>query len=150
MTVRQMIDLPPVWLALFAALAWAQARHFPNGAFGTWADLAGALLVGLGVFAMGGAVLEFRRHRTTVVPHQEASALVTTGLYRLSRNPIYLADALILSGLCLLWDALSGLVLVPAFMTVIATRFIRPEEDRLRARFGPAFETWAARTRRWL
>lgn len=150
MSLRQMIDLPPFWLVLFAALAWAQARFLPNGAFGPWADAAGGLLIATGVLAMAASVVEFRRHRTTVIPHREASALVTTGIYRLSRNPIYLADALILSGLCLAWDALSGLVLVPAFMAVIHLRFIRPEEARLRARFGPQFQAWAARTRRWL
>jgi protein-S-isoprenylcysteine O-methyltransferase Ste14 len=150
MTPREMIDLPPLWLAFFAALAWAQASLLPFGGFGTWGGPAGATLIALGLFIAAAAFLEFRRHRTTVIPHKEASALVTSGIYRLSRNPIYLADALILAGLSLRWDALSGLLLVPAFMALIAARFIGPEETRLRAAFGPVFEAWTARTRRWL
>lgn len=150
MTLRETIDLPPLWLALFAALAWAQAKVLPVGGLGAWGDPAGAVLIGAGLVLMAAAFVEFRRHRTTVVPHREASALVTTGVYRLSRNPIYLADALVLAGLCLRWDALAGLVLVPAFATVIARRFIAPEEARLAARFGSAFEAWAVCTRRWL
>lgn len=150
MTPRQMIDLPPLWLALFALFAWAQARHLPLGGFGAWGEPLGASLIAVGLAIALAAIVEFRRHRTTVIPHQEATALVTGGVYRFSRNPIYLADALILGGLSLIWDALSGLLLVPAFMAVIAARFIGPEEARLRAAFGPAFEAWANRTRRWL
>jgi protein-S-isoprenylcysteine O-methyltransferase Ste14 len=151
MTPREAIDLPPLWLALFAALAWAQARLLPIGGFGAWGGPAGAALIGAGLVLMAAAFVEFRRHRTTVIPHHQPAALVTTGVYRLSRNPIYLADALILAGLCLRWNALPALaLLVPLFMAVITVRFIRPEEARLRAGFGPAFEAWAARTRRWI
>lgn len=150
MTLRETIDLPPLWLALFAALAWAQARALPWGGFGAWGDPAGAALIGAGIVLMAAAFVEFRRHRTSVVPHRQPAALITTGVYRLTRNPIYLADALILAGLCLRWDAVPSLLLVPVFMAVITARFIRPEEARLAAGFGPAFAAWAARTRRWL
>lgn len=149
-SLSRMIDLPPLWLGLFAALAWAQAQLLPTGAFGPVATALGGALVVAGILLMLAAFVEFRRHRTTVVPHRQASALITTGIYRLSRNPIYLADALILAGLCLRWSAASGLILVPAFTALIAARFIAPEEARLRAGFGTAFDTWAARTRRWL
>jgi protein-S-isoprenylcysteine O-methyltransferase Ste14 len=150
MSLREMIDLPPIWLALFAGLAWLQASLGPVGGFGAIGGPLGAALIGIGLALMAAAFVEFRRHRTSVVPHQQPQALITTGIFRFSRNPIYLADALILAGLALRWDAVLGLVLVPAFMKLIEIRFIGPEEDRLRAGFGAAFEAWAARTRRWL
>jgi protein-S-isoprenylcysteine O-methyltransferase Ste14 len=150
MSLREMIDLPPLWLALMAGLAWLQSRVLPVGGFGAWGGPLGWAFILAGGALMLAAFVEFRRHRTTVVPHQEARVLITTGVYRLSRNPIYLADALILSGLSLWWNALAGILLVPLFMAVISARFIRPEEARLRVRFGPAFEAWATRTRRWL
>lgn len=150
MTPRQIFDMPPVWLGGFALLAWLQAQYLPYGDFGLWGDRLGAAMVVGGLAAMGAALAEFRRHRTTVIPHQEARALISTGIYRLSRNPIYLADALILAGLCLRWDAGMGVMLVPAFMAVIQWRFIHPEEAGLRAGFGPEFAAWAARTRRWI
>lgn len=150
MTLREMIDLPPLWLALFAGLAWAQATALPVGGFGAWGGPAGAALILAGIATMAAAFVEFRRHRTSVVPHQTPRALITTGIYRLSRNPIYLADALILAGLCLRWDAVPSLLLVPVFMGVVTARFIRPEEARLAAGFGPAFAAWAEGTRRWL
>jgi protein-S-isoprenylcysteine O-methyltransferase Ste14 len=144
------IDLPPVWLAVFAALGWAQAARVPLGSFGAVGDWVGAALVAAGLALAVAAAVEFRRARTTIVPHLEPSAIVTSGVYRVSRNPIYLGDALILAGLGLRWDSVLALILVPVFVAVITARFIRPEEARLGARFGPAFDAWAARVRRWI
>jgi protein-S-isoprenylcysteine O-methyltransferase Ste14 len=143
------IDLPPVWLAVFVALGWVQAEWWPVGSFGVSGDWIGALLVAAGLALAVAAAVEFRRARTTIIPHEEPSAIVTTGVYRLSRNPIYLGDALILTGLGLRWDSVLALVLVPVFVAVITARFILPEEGRLRARFGPEFDAWAVRVRRW-
>ena len=143
------IDLPPVWLALFVALGWVQAERFPFGSFGGVGDWLGALLVAAGLALAVAAAVELRRARTTIVPHGTPSAIVTSGVYRLSRNPIYLGDALILAGLGLRWDSVLALVLVPVFVAVITARFIRPEEARLRARFAAEFDAWAARVRRW-
>ena len=143
------IDLPPVWLAFFAALGWVQAAWLPLGSFGAAGDWLGAGLVAAGLALAIAAAVEFRSARTTIIPHEVPTAIVTSGVYRLSRNPIYLGDALILGGLGLRWDSVLALVLVPVFMGVITARFIRPEEARLRARFGAEFDAWAARVRRW-
>jgi protein-S-isoprenylcysteine O-methyltransferase Ste14 len=143
------IDLPPVWLTAFVGLGWAQAAWFPVGSFGAAGDWAGALLVAVGLALAIAAAVAFRRARTTIIPHEEPSAIVTSGVYRLSRNPIYLGDALILAGLGLRWDSVLALLLVPVFVAVITARFIVPEEGRLRARFGAEFGAWAARVRRW-
>ncbi|MBT8409008.1 MAG: isoprenylcysteine carboxylmethyltransferase family protein, partial [Alphaproteobacteria bacterium] len=93
----KMIDLPPVWLALFAAFAWWQPRLFSGGLSIAHpvTSLLGGVLVGAGLVLMALAFAEFRRHRTTVVPHREADHLITSGIFRRSRNPIYLGDALI-------------------------------------------------------
>jgi protein-S-isoprenylcysteine O-methyltransferase Ste14 len=84
------IDLPPVWLGAFVALGWVQAEWWPVGSFGAFGDWAGALLVATGLALAIAAAVEFRRARTTIIPHEEPSAIVTSGVYRLSRNPIYL------------------------------------------------------------
>lgn len=83
------------------------------------------------------------------MPRETPAALIRRGVYRVSRNPIYLADALFLAAAALWWDAAS-LLLVPLFIGVITRRFIRGEEAALRAAFGPAFDAYAAQTRRWL
>lgn len=146
------VDLPPVWLAGALALAWAQARHWPLGLSfgGGWADLAGGLLVGGGLVLVALAAAEFRRARTTIVPHGQASALVTGGIYSRTRNPIYLADLMILAGLILYWDAVLSLVLVPLLLWVLERRFVIPEENRLRRTFRADFARYAQKVRRWI
>ena len=112
-------------------------------ALGTGLVTAGCVLIGV-------AALQFWQHKTTIIPHLEAASLITNGVFARSRNPIYLADAIILAGLALRWDFAPGLLLVPVFMWLIQTRFIRAEETRLQAAFGEAFTQYAEKTRRWL
>jgi protein-S-isoprenylcysteine O-methyltransferase Ste14 len=148
----KLIDLPPVWLAAFLALAWVQADRFSFGLHfgGGWAGFLGGILVGGGVLLMLLAFAEFRRHRTTVIPHREADVMVTTGIYARTRNPIYLGDAMVLTGLILYWDAVLSLPLIPIFVWLIERRFILPEEDRLRRKFRADFARYEAKVRRWV
>jgi len=142
----RVLDYPPVWLAMFAGAAWLSGRLWPLPV----ATGAGWLLVLAGLALMGASGWVMLRAGATVDPTRAPTALVTHGPYRLSRNPIYLADAVILAGLCLIWQPVAALVLVPGFMAVIRHRFIRREETWLRARDARGFDAWAARTRRWL
>lgn len=144
------IDLPPIWMAGFAALAWAQSKLLPLPVFGPWADPLGWVLVALGVAIGGAAVVQFLLQRTTVIPRRAPNELVTGGIYRLSRNPIYLGDLLFLTGLVLIWDAALGVVLVPLFITVIQKRFIEGEERAIAQQFGEAYQSYSRKVRRWL
>ncbi|WP_170543367.1 methyltransferase family protein [Ruegeria conchae] len=146
------IDLPPVWLVGFAALAWVQARVLPMGLSlnGAVTDLLSGILVGGGIILAIMAVVEFRRHRTTVLPHETPSTMVQSGIYKRSRNPIYLGDVLILAGLILRFDAVLSLVLLPIFVWLLERRFIIPEEDRLRRTFRADFARYERKTRRWI
>jgi protein-S-isoprenylcysteine O-methyltransferase Ste14 len=142
-------ESPPVWLLVFVALAVAQSAYLPLLPTGRAGEMLGARLIvaGLAVFAL--ALVQFRRHRTTVLPREEPRAMIRTGIYALSRNPIYLADAMILAGVALRLDAAS-LILVPVFVAVIRVRFIEGEEAVMRARFGAEYAAYAARVRRWI
>ncbi|TMV07956.1 isoprenylcysteine carboxylmethyltransferase family protein [Ruegeria sediminis] len=146
------IDIPPVWLVGFAVLAWMQSRHLSLGLSldGAITDLLSGLLIGGGILLMVLAVVEFRRHRTTIVPHETPTAMVQTGIYKRSRNPIYVGDVLILTGIILRMDAVLSLVLVPIFVWVLERRFILPEENRLRRTFRADFARYERKTRRWL
>ncbi len=146
------IDLPPVWLIGALAIAWWQAQNYTLGLSfgGAWSEFAGGVLVGGGLLLMLLAVYEMRRHRTTIIPHQTASALVTTGIFSRSRNPIYLGDMLVLAGLILRWDAVLSLPLIPIFVWIIERRFIMPEEDRLRRAFRMEYARYMQKTRRWI
>ena len=145
------LDIPPVWLAAFAAIAWAQSTYFPLGLSfgGQWADFAGGVLVGGGLLLLALAVAEFRRYKTTLVPHREAERLIQTGIFRRTRNPIYVSDLLILTGLILRWDAVLSLPLVPILLWVLERRFVTPEENRLRRKFRADFARYCQKTRRW-
>lgn len=142
------IDLPPLWLALALGCAWAIGAVVPVAVPG--GAVAGGVLAGAGLALMGAAVVQMVLARTTVIPRRDPAALVTGGVFAISRNPIYLGDALILAGAILWWDALLALPVLVAFVLLIDRRFIRDEEARLRAGFGPAFDAWAARTGRWI
>jgi len=143
------IDIPPGWLALHIGAAWVLSLVSPP-VFGGLGRVLGPVLVVIGALLLGAAVAEMARARTTVIPRRDPSALMTSGLFSLSRNPIYLADAVILTGAILWLDAVLALPLVFSFVWLIQTRFIRDEETRLTEAFGPEFDLWAARTRRWL
>ena len=146
------IDVPPVWLIGFVILAWLQSRYFPMGLNfgGGLSDLLAGLLIGGGIILTALAVVEFRKHSTTIHPHGTPASLIRSGIFKRSRNPIYLADVLILSGLILLFDAVLALPLIPIFVWVLEKRFIVVEEDRLRREFRADFARYQNQTRRWL
>ncbi len=117
---------------------------------GPFGDLLGGLLVGGGIVLILLAAVEMRKQRTTIVPHMEADRLVTSGIFKRSRNPIYLGDTLILAGLALRWEAPIALLLVPLFMFTITQRFIVAEENSLRTKFRADFARYCQKTRRWV
>ena len=142
------IDIPPLWLGIFAALGWLVARAVPLA-------LPYGATVGWGLIALGGALVlaaagQMVLRHTTFIPRRDPSALVTRGVFALSRNPIYLGDALVLTGFLLINDGLLALPLVPAFMLLITRRYILGEEARILATFGDEYATYCRHTRRWL
>ncbi|MFN3722375.1 MAG: methyltransferase family protein [Paracoccaceae bacterium] len=145
----QWVDLPPVWLGLSLAVVWGFDRMMPWGLFGPTGRVVGGAMVLVGLVVMIGAAAQMVAARTTVIPRGQPRALVTGGLFAWSRNPIYLADALVLSGAILWWDVPVAVPLVFGFMFLIQHRFILREEAVLGAAFGPAFAGWAACTGRW-
>ena len=144
---------PPVWALLFVTCMVAAARLFPQTriAFPGQAALAYALL-GAGVAVGASAVLSFRRHRTTVHPMRpdEASTLVTTGVFSVTRNPMYLGLALVVAGVGLRTGSLIALSLAPVFVVALTKFQIEPEEAAMRRLFGEAWGDYAARVPRWL
>lgn len=142
------LDIPPLWLAVFAAAGWMLTRIWalpvPGG------RMIGGALMALGAGLLLGAVAQMVLRRTSAIPRRAPAVLVRDGLFALSRNPIYLGDAIALAGWLLWRDGIWTLWLVPLFMALIARRYILPEEATLAARFGPEYEDWCRLTRRWL
>lgn len=142
-----MLDLPPLWTALFMALTWGLSLLWaPLNA--AWSVM-GLFVIGLAIAVSGWAAVTMMRAKTTLMPGRAADALVTSGPFAFSRNPIYLADLGILFGWSLLVGTPLGLVLLWPLQRVLTARFIEPEEASLRAKFGTAFDEYAERVRRW-
>jgi protein-S-isoprenylcysteine O-methyltransferase Ste14 len=142
---------PPVLLVLVVAGAWVLQASYPL----TWPGLDDlpARVAGLGLGLAGLALLVWsaltlRRAQTTILPHAGASVLVTDGPFRFRRNPIYLADMLILIGLAELTKNIWIVLLIPVFAVLVTWLAIIPEEKHLEARFGDAYRVYKERTRR--
>ena len=132
---------------------WGLARLTPRLAIAIPGRLAlfGAIaVIGVGVAAAG--VIAFKRAGTTVNPltPEESSALVVSGIYSRTRNPMYLGMALVLAGWAVFLANPLALAGLAAFVIYIDRFQIRPEERALRSLFGAAYEAWRARVRRWL
>jgi protein-S-isoprenylcysteine O-methyltransferase Ste14 len=110
----------------------------------------GALLVAAGVALQVGFLRMFQRSRTAILPGREASALVTSGLYRVSRNPGYLGMALAAAGIAILLDAPWALLTVVLTILVVDRGVIAREERYLTERFGDEYRAYCARVRRWI
>jgi protein-S-isoprenylcysteine O-methyltransferase Ste14 len=148
------LKIPPPIVAIFTAAAMWFAKDFApicELALSARIITAGLVLCLAGYFGIAGTIA-FRRAKTTVNPlkPQNSSALVTSGVYRITRNPMYVSFTLILVA----WMAyLSSVTSVagPLLYMLYITRFqIKPEERILQGIFGQAFTDYMQRTRRWL
>lgn len=96
------------------------------------------------------ASIAFNKAGTPVVPFERSTALVVTGFYRWTRNPMYLGLVLILLGAAMLLGTLSAFLPIPVFVWIIQTRFIRGEERFLEDIFGNEYLAYKSKVRRWL
>lgn len=143
---------PPVLLVGLGALAFAMGRWWPLAWPGL--DDLPARIIGYGILAggmvlMGWSVMAFRRARANILPHKAATTLIISGPFAIWRNPIYMADALLLAGLGQLTLNIWLVVAAGVFMAAVLLLAILPEERHLEAKFGQAYLDYKARTRRW-
>lgn len=110
----------------------------------------GWLLIALGAALMAWAIVTFTRARTTVLPYRPASRVVTSGPFRFSRNPIYVADTVIYAGVSLLTRMAWPLVILPLVLATLYTFVIRREERYLGEAFGTEYAEYRRRVRRWV
>jgi len=145
------LDIPPVYFlsALLLMALLHQVLPLAQILFAPY-RYAGIVIMALAVGLILWAALLFRRAGTGIVPFSPATALVLAGPYRFTRNPMYLGMAGTLLGAAILMGSLSPFAIIPAFMALIAERFIAPEEAMLERAFGPAYLDYKAKISRWL
>lgn len=144
---------PPVVALVFGICMWFAAQLGLQINLPLWIArtlTAVTLILGLLIPIAGG--VGFRKVKTTVNPLQpeQASTLVTSGVFRYSRNPMYLGISLILVAWAIYLSSLGALMLVPVFMLYIDRFQIQPEERVLAAKFGDEFNAYRQSVRRWL
>ena len=113
-------------------------------------SLAGLVLIATGVMINLMADKAFHQAHTTVKPFEESSSLVTNGVFRISRNPMYLGFVMILIGIAVLLRTLSPYLVALVFAILMDMRYIRTEEYMLKEKFGLSWEQYRSGTRRWL
>lgn len=143
---------PPVQMVTWAAVMWLAARFLPQFGFSIpRVDLISLALAAAGVLSAFLGIVEFRKAQTTVNPHHptNTSTLVTGGIFRFTRNPMYLGLLLILISWAVRTANYVSLACIPLFMLYITPFQIVPEERVMREKFGSQFDEYVARTRRW-
>ena len=144
---------PPVVALLVAGAMWGSSLALPASAAPTTFRAVAALALALagGLIALSG-VISFRRAKTTVSPMkpERTASLVTTGIYRFTRNPMYLGLLLVLIALTVYLSSLWLLVGPVAFVLYMNRFQVAPEEHVLSRMFGAAYTVYQSRVRRWL
>lgn len=150
--VNRWLDIPPVWLLAAVVIVWTQAKILPLGpGNANWVP-AGLvwLLWGLAATIAAAALWQMRQHRTSFHPHDTASHLVTTGIFGLTRNPIYVADILVLVGVVMRFGTWASAAMIGLFIWVLQRRFVLVEELRLKSQFPAQWAEYKNKTRRWI
>jgi protein-S-isoprenylcysteine O-methyltransferase Ste14 len=142
---------PPLLYATPLGIAWAVDKVVPWRMPGSrWRKGVGWTLVAAGQTIAAAGVATFRRNRTSIIPGQPANAVVTTGPYVYTRNPMYLGLTVTYVGGSLLLGTWWAPVVLPAIVAFIDRNVIRREEAYLRDRFGDEYEEFFRHTRRWV
>jgi protein-S-isoprenylcysteine O-methyltransferase Ste14 len=144
---------PPIVTATLAAVMWWITQQLPELQFRSMFNKPLAyVLVLIALALMLATVIEFWKLRTTVNPMKpgNTSELATAGVMRLSRNPIYLGDAILLGAWSFWMSSPIALIAMPIFVIYINRFQIEPEERALRTKFSTQYESYCNSVRRWI
>jgi len=148
------LKIPPVAQGLVALLLiWFCPRYFPIYRFEFVCQKALAVIISLwGLGVAVAALWAFIMLRTSVDPHHpdKASKLVVIGVYRYSRNPMYLGILLVLVSVALYLGTVSSFIIITGFIAFINKFQIEPEESVLREKFGDSYEQYLKNVGRWM
>lgn len=144
---------PPVAFAVAAVAMWWIGRSFAVGRYSfAYQAVIGITLIALGVVVVGLSLRSFAVVGTTPNPTQpqKATELVTAGVYAVSRNPMYVGDAVMLAGIAVWVGSVVSLVPLAAFVCFIDRFQIPVEEQALAEIFGDRYTAYRSKVRRWL
>ncbi|CTQ60343.1 methyltransferase family protein [Roseibium album] len=144
---------PPLVLIVAVMSTYAAGSWFPGLTFSFPGQVVlAAIMFFLGLIPDLLALLTFIRRKTTVNPMKpgETTSLVTDGIYRLSRNPMYLGLLFLLVAASLYFSSYLSFIIIPGFVWYLTEFQIKPEEKILRETFGETYEKYLTKVRRWV
>jgi len=143
---------PLIYLVPFlVGIVIGRAFHLPNlGLAASSRHGLGATVLIVGLIVSAVSVQLFIRCGTAIIPYKPATALVTTGIYRWTRNPMYLGLTLLYVGAALVLNSLAALLLLPAVVAIIQSQVIAREEAYLLRAFGAEYAAYQRRVRMWI
>jgi len=150
-TAMKKAVLPPTYL--FLAIGVMVALHFllpGRHVIGFPWNLLGIVPLGVGIALNLVADRAFKAHATTVKPFEDSTVLITGGVFRISRHPMYLGFVLILIGIAVLMGSLTPYAVIVVFAMLMEVVFIRVEERMLEEKFGDTWLAYKAKVRRWI
>ena len=146
------VTFPPPVMYLLCLLAGFGVDYFapspllPNGV----QYIIGGLLIVVGVAVNLAGILQFRKFKTNVRPDKPSSAVLVTGPYRFTRNPLYLGLCLVYAGIAVASDSVWVLALLIPIVLITHFIIIPREERYMERQFGGEYLTYKSRVRRWV
>lgn len=143
--------LPPILLGVALVAGYVASRYAPAQIVDARvATSAGAAAILGSLALLGSAVHELRRAETAFDVRKSSTAIVMSGAFAISRNPVYLSMTLLCAGWALLLNSFWALLVTWPFGSALCLIAIRPEEAYLAAKFGESYASYRAKVRRWI
>ena len=142
---------PPIVTLFFGLCIYFSRPYFPEFS-NSVLNLLSIISFVVGIFVFAAAVSSFKKQKTTVNPIsiENASSLVVSGIFKYSRNPMYLGMSFVLLGLAFKFNLIGGLLFTGIFMLFITIFQIKPEEVAMEKLFDQEWEDYTKNVRRWL
>ena len=145
------IALPPLILIAFIGLGVILHNIFPlHFIHGPLRTIVGAIFLAYSVLVMGLAMLQMRKAGTNINVRKPTTAIVTDGIYRFTRNPMYLSMVLLMIAVSVLVSNIWIFILTPVFAVIMQKGVIEQEERYLEEKFGAEYTNYKKSTRRWI
>ena len=142
---------PPIVTLFFGLCIYLSRSYFPEFS-NSVLNLLSIISFVVGIFVFAAAVSSFKKQKTTVNPIsiENASSLVVSGIFKYSRNPMYLGMSFVLLGLTFKFNLIGGLLFTGIFMLFITIFQIKPEEVAMEKLFDQEWKDYTKNVRRWL
>ena len=144
---------PPIYALSIALLMWLLNKHIPVAQFieTPWNKAGLGIIVIAGTLDLWSLFLFFKKHTTfNPMKPETTTGLVITGLYKISRNPMYVGMLIMLFGFAVWLGSVTPFLVLPLFYFVITAMQIKPEERFLLEKFGEEYQSYKDSVRRWL